>query len=519
MSDQFVVEDQSAVASLLADPETHGGEKPTRIDTHGAMVFLTRDRVYKVKRAVDFSYMDFSTAAKRLAALQEELRVNRRTAPDLYIGIAPVMAEGDSLRLGDPGDEDESAVEHALVMRRFDATFDEIADRGELQPDQITAIAAQTAALHQSAEPHFRADPAGRVNDAIAGAIRQARQNPEILDPALVDRMEQRLLLHWQAATQTIRQRSAGGLERHCHGDLHLRNICLFEGKPTLFDAIEFNQEFANIDLLYDLAFLLMDLEGRGLRSLSNLALNTYLDRRMADGWPDEAGLTLLPLFMGLRALIRAEVGANMASVQGDAARAESQKGEAASHLSLAEACLETVPPRLIAVGGLSGSGKSTLSGALAPLIGRAPGARWLRSDVTRKALEGLGPLERLPSDAYTPAQSVRVYRHLLEAAATCIAGGQSVVLDSVYARPAERFAVDALAARMGVPFQGIWLDAPVETRAGRVQDRTGDASDAGPDVAKAQADFELGPVRWTRLDAGHGADEVLKKARALLDL
>lgn len=519
MSEEFVVEDQSAIAAYLGSAATHGGEEPARIDTHGAMVFLAKDRVYKVKRAVNFSYMDFSTREKRLAALQEEYRVNRRTAPDLYLGIAPLVQGPDGLCLGEIGAEEPDAVEHVLVMRRFEATFDEIAGQGGLKPEHVVSIAEQAAALHKNAEPYFRDDPVARVRAAVGGAMRQARKNPEILAPDLVDRVDAGLAFRVGAAAATIRKRSEAGLERHCHGDLHLRNICLFQGKPTLFDAIEFNFEFARIDLLYDLAFLLMDLEGRGLRPLANLALNTYLDRRLADGWPDEAGISLLPLFISLRAAIRAEVAANMANVQGSADAAAAQARDAADHLVQAKTALHPPPPRLVAVGGLSGSGKSTLAGALAPLLGRAPGARWLRSDVTRKALAGLGPLERLPPEAYTPEQSARTYRHLLNAAAESLAAGQAVVLDAVYARPGERFAIEALAARMGVPFTGIWLDAPAATRVERVDGRTADASDAGPEVAKAQSDYDLGVMRWQRLEAGGGAEAVLEEARNLLRL
>ncbi len=518
MANEFVVEDQSAIAALLSNPGTHGGERPTRINTHGAMVFLTQDRVYKLKRAVDFSYMDFSSADKRLAALREELRVNRRTAPAMYMGIAPIVPDEDGLRLGAVGKEAGDAVDHVLVMRRFEATFDEIADQGDLKPEQIVSIAEQTAALHRSAEPYHRQDPVGRTEQIIAGAIRQARQNPQILDPEKVNALEERLLHQLGSAVATIRRRSAAGLERHCHGDLHLRNICLFEGEPTLFDAIEFNFEFARIDLLYDLAFLLMDLEGRGFRSFANLALNTYLDRRLADGWPDEAGLSLLPLFMSLRAAIRAHVGASMAAVQDDADKARQTAKEAADHLELAISFLREERPGLIAVGGLSGSGKSTLAGNLAPYIGRPPGARWLRSDVTRKALMGLGPFERLPPETYTAEHSEKVYRHLLDAAEQSLAGGHSVILDAVYAAPDERSAVDTLAARMGVSFHGIWLDAPAETRVERVEIRTGDASDAGASVAKAQTHYQTGPIGWSRIDAGRGAEAVLAASQVLLD-
>ena len=170
MSEQFVVEDQSAVASFLGNADTHGGEQPSRIDTHGAMVFVTKDRVYKIKRAVDFSYMDFSMREKRLAALQEENRVNRRTTPELYLGIAPIVEGQGGLRLGQIGEDAPDAIEHVLVMRRFEATFDEIAAQGGLRPDHISSIAEQVAALHKAAEPHHRLDPAARVRAAIAGA-------------------------------------------------------------------------------------------------------------------------------------------------------------------------------------------------------------------------------------------------------------------------------------------------------------------------------------------------------------
>jgi len=517
MTQDFVVEDQSAVEALLVDPDTHGGENPTRVDTHGAVVFLTKNRVYKMKRAVKFPYMDFSTREKRLAALEEEFQRNRQTAPGLYCGIAPITKSEEGLRLGAAGDTDPEAVEHVLIMRRFEATFDEIAERGELKPGYIVTIAEQIADFHRCAELVRRQDAAARAEDAIRGAAAQARKNPDILPVKTVDRTEACLLNLLTSSRALIRRRSAQGLERRCHGDLHLRNICLLDGEPALFDAIEFNEEFARIDVLYDLAFLLMDLEGRGFRHFANMAMNTYLDRRTAAGWPDEDGLALMPLFLGLRATIRAEVGAQMAAVQRDDAIAAATRKDAREHLDQAANMLVRNPPRVVAVGGLSGSGKSTLAGALVPLLGRSPGARWLRSDVMRKALRGLGPLERLPGDAYTTEWSDRVYKYLLKAATSVLSGGHSVVLDAVFAKPAERFAVQAMAARLGVPFHGIWLDAPLDTRTARVVGRSGDASDAGPSVAKAQSDYDLGPITWRRLDAATGTEAVLASARKVL--
>jgi predicted kinase len=191
-------------------------------------------------------------------------------------------------------------------------------------------------------------------------------------------------------------------------------------------------------------------------------------------------------------------------------------RAEAAAYLGLAQGYLSPKRPRLIAVGGLSGSGKSTLAGALAPLVYPSPGARWLRSDVLRKAWAGIGPLQRLPSDAYTQAASTDTYRRLFATAAAALAAGQSVILDAVFARPWERIATVALAARLGVPFTGLWLDAPQAVRVGRVESRTGDASDAGATVAMAQTGYDLGPVNWHRLDATLGEAAVLEQARRL---
>ena len=516
MTEDFIVEDQSAVAEFLGDPATHGGAAPKRIDTHGAMVFITGDTVYKVKRAVQFSFMDFSTLEKRRDALNEECRINRRTAPSLYLGVAPILRAGDGFRLGEVDETADDVADYALVMRRFEATLDDCAKDGSLTREHIAKIAETVATFHKDAEPHYRTDPAARVGDAIAGVVAEMRQNAEILDAAKIDAFEAGMQARHAAARQTILARAKAGLERHCHGDLHLRNICLLEGEPTLFDAIEFNQDFARIDVLYDLAFLLMDLEARGERGLANLALNTYLDRRTAAGWPDEAGLALLPLFLALRAGIRAEIGSHMVAVQDSEESAAEARNSAVAYLDQALGYLHPAETRLLAVGGLSGTGKSTLAGALAPLVERAPGARWLRSDVLRKAWAGLGPLEQLPNEAYTPEASARTYHNLVQTAADTLAAGHSAVLDAVFARPGERFAVEALAARLGVPLTGIWLDAPESKRVERVETRSGDASDAGGTVAKAQSDYDLGAITWHRIDAGNGPEAVLEQAKRL---
>jgi uncharacterized protein len=516
MTEAFIVQDQSPVAALLGEAATHGGIAPERIDTHGAMVFLAGDQVYKVKRAVRFPFMDFSTLEKRQAALGEEMRVNRWTAPTLYLGIAPIIQTEAGLRLGGIGESPDSVIEYALVMRRFEATLEDRANTGDLVGHQISTVAEIVAAFHRNAEPFFRTDPVGRVGDAIAGVVREMRQNSQILSADKADTFERLMQSRHAAASTTIFNRAKAGLERHCHGDLHLRNICVLDGKPTLFDAIEFNANFARIDVLYDLAFLLMDLEARGKRNFANLAMNTYLDRRVCGGWPDEAGLVQLPLFLALRAGIKAEIGAHMAGLQSHAGQAAGMRSDAAAYLDQALGYLRPSPPRMVVVGGLSGSGKSTLAGALAPMLAPSPGARWLRSDVLRKAWAGLGPSARLPSAAYTREASAKTYCRLLATASDTLAAGHSVVLDAVFARPGERFAVDALAARLGVAYTAIWLETPEAKRVQRVEARVSDASDANAQVAKAQSAYDLGPIRWHRIDANAGPAAVLEQARHL---
>jgi predicted kinase len=299
---------------------------------------------------------------------------------------------------------------------------------------------------------------------------------------------------------------------RHCHGDLHLRNICLVDGEPTLFDAIEFNELFAVSDVLYDLAFLIMDLLHRDLGNLANVLFNRYMARR----W-DISGIALFPLSLATRAVVRAHVNPTIAEGLDDASLAEDLREEGRHYLRQALAYLSPQPPRLIAVGGLSGTGKSTLARALAPSVGPAPGALVLRSDVLRKLLCGREPEDALDATGYTPEVSQRVYDRILEGARQALAAGHSVIADAVYARDGERRALEQLAADLAVPFQGIWLEAPQTVLVERVERRVHDASDADARVVAQQSAYDLGSITWSRLDAGKGAIEVAKQAQVVL--
>jgi predicted kinase len=306
---------------------------------------------------------------------------------------------------------------------------------------------------------------------------------------------------HLRANARLLDRRRDDGRVRRAHGDLHLRNIVLLDGKPTPFDCIEFNDDFAIIDILYDLAFLLMDLDHRGLRGLANAVLNRTIDLS-----GDVDGLACLPLFLSMRAAVRAHV---------DAAQTKFDEGKA--YLDLAVDYLTPKPVRLIAVGGLSGSGKSSLARLIAPAIGRAPGAVVLRSDATRKRLAGVGLYEKLPSDAYTKEMSDRVYARLLLDAERALLDGHSVILDAVNAHSDERDQANNLAHKLEVPFTGLWLDVPLSVRQDRIGGRKRDVSDATAEVAKAQDSYDLGPMDWHILDAGQDLETVTAQAETIL--
>jgi uncharacterized protein len=296
-------------------------------------------------------------------------------------------------------------------------------------------------------------------------------------------------------------QRAAGGFVRRCHGDLHLRNVCLVDDMPTLFDCLEFSERLATIDVAYDLAFLLMDLEHRGLRWAANRILNRYLARTA-----DYDCLALLPLYMSVRAAVRAHVSA-----------AADQFDEARDYFQLALRLIDPVPQQLVAVGGLSGSGKSTMAMALAPALGRAPGAVVLRSDVLRKQLAGTDLFDTLPPDAYTQDQSDAVYARLDDYSRLALSAGFAAVADAVFGRDPERKAIAAVAADAGVSFRGLWLDIPADEQDRRLAARTADVSDATPSVGKGQRAM-VDPVRgWYRIDAGRDRQETLAEVQALV--
>ena len=502
---------QQPVIDFLADPATYGGAPVERIDTHAASVFLAGDRAIKIKRAVRFSFLDFSTLEKRKAACDAEIAINRAYAPTIYRWVAPItQAPNGNFIIGGKGE----AVEWAVEMRRFDhnQTLDRLADAHAIDETLADALARAVAAAHRLAptvrDAHF--------GDSLAGIIAQ-NESELASEPDLFSLQELRALAGatrdaFERVKTLLAVREQAGLVRRCHGDLHLGNIVLIDGKPVLFDAIEFDDRIATVDVFYDLAFLLMDLVERGLDLAASIVFNRYLfeTRRLHD----LDVLAALPLFMSVRAAIRAKVTA--------ARRRQSESPTEAAHTArdyavLAQKLMTTTKPRLVAIGGLSGTGKSLLARALAPAIPPLPGAVVLRSDVERKALFGAVETVRLPKAAYTTDATAEVYATLAAKARRVLAAGHSVIVDAVFAQPDER--ADIARAAGTAAFQGLFLTADLEARLSRIEKRSGDASDATTDIARQQQQFDLGHIRWTKVDASGAPEETLLRAQAMIGL
>jgi aminoglycoside phosphotransferase family enzyme/predicted kinase len=505
---------QEETIAFLSRPATYGTDRVDLAETHTSIVFLTGDRAYKLKKAVRYTYLDYSTTEARRRFCEAELAVNRALAPDLYLSVEPVARRTDgSLRLGGAG----TAVDWVVAMHRFDAAdqFDRMAERHALPLDLMRLLADRIAEVHRAAAPTPQFGGEAGLRQATLYTIQNLRLAVgHGLERDAVESWIARVSRAIDRAAPLLERRRIGGHVRSCHGDLHLSNICLFRGSPTLFDAIEFDPALSCTDILYDLAFLLMDLRFRGLDAHGNAVFNRYLDRL------DEMdGIEALPLFMSARAGIRAQIA--IAAVlhrhaAGDTAAAEDK---ARRYLGLADALLAPSAPCLVAIGGVSGTGKSTLAYRLAPALAAAPGARVIRSDMLRKRAAGIRPETRLPAEAYTKEAHAENHRRLLNEARIALEAGRGAIVDAVLALASERDELEALARGLGVPFQGLWLDAPVEVLERRIASRRDDASDAGIAVMRQQTIFAERPSGWAMIDAAASPDAMAATAAKILGL
>ncbi|HLO74895.1 MAG TPA: AAA family ATPase, partial [Magnetospirillum sp.] len=462
---------QAEVLRLLGRAATHDGHRPRRIDTHISTVFLAGDSAWKLKKAVRLPFLDFSDLDSRRRACEAEVEINRRAAPELYLGTVPVTRAADGkLRLGGDG----PAVEWLVHMRRFDqrTLFSKLVAAGRVDRHRIHALTEAVWHFHQGAPRRpDRGGAAGLAWTIDTNAASMAG-HADILPAAEAARLTEASRQWLARLAPLLEQRRAAGLVRQCHGDLHCGNICLVDGRPTPFDAIEFSEDIACIDVFYDLAFLLMDLDRRGARTLAGYALNHYLDLS-----GDYQGAGLLPLLLSLRAAVRAHVSATMAAgAQGT--EHDRLADDARGYLHAAQTYLEPPAPTLLAVGGLSGSGKSRMARELAPLLA-VPAAAVVRTDALRKQILGVGLLDKLPPEAYTPEMTERTYQALYDTCLTVLKSGHGAVADAVFARPEQRDAIEQVARAAGVPFHGLWLFTPPQLAAERIRTRKANVSDA----------------------------------------
>jgi aminoglycoside phosphotransferase family enzyme/predicted kinase len=498
-----MLEDQAATIAFLKQPSTYGLSTPVEVmETHISMIFLAGERAFKLKRAVRLPYLDFSTPPLRLAACEKEVELNTRTAPGLYLGVRPIRRkENGELTFDGVGEFVDAVVE----MMRFeqDCLFDQMAVEGTLELSHMDQIAGVIVEFHRAA-PVVHTRGGAATMRAILDINEAAFAGSPLFPPDAVQNLNARLRSALEHHASLLDRREAMGKVRRCHGDLHLRNICLLNGVPRLFDCIEFNDAIATVDTLYDLAFLLMDLWHRDLPHFANPVINRYLDARYFDEAGDDDGFCLLPFFMALRAAIRAHVTATQ--IVETAGQSDELLARAQSYFQLASALLQPTSPCLVAIGGLSGSGKTTVAELLAPRIGSPPGARILESDRIRKAMHGVSPETRLAEDAYRADISAKVYAELGARARLILSGGGVVVVDAVFAKASDRLLLERMARDVGAKFAGIWLETGADVLRGRVQCRTGGPSDATVEVLERQLQQDLGPIDWMRLDAGASA-------------
>jgi uncharacterized protein len=500
---------QQAVIDFLGRPATHGGAPVKRIDTHAATIFLAGSRALKIKRAVRFPFLDYSTLAKRKAACMAELEVNHPYAPAIYRrAVAITRAEDGMLAIGGKGEP----VEWAVEMRRFDETqtLDHLAESRRIDDVLADALGRAVARAHAAAPIAKAADFTHALSEIIAQNDVELRAAPDLFPPRAVSALTDATRGAFERVRALLAARERAGRVARGHGDLHLGNIVLLDGVPVLFDAIEFDPKIAIGDMLYDLAFLLMDLIERKLTQAANIVLNRYLNEtRRAE---DLDALAALPLFLSLRAAIRAKVAAARRAL--DAAGAEQS---ARDYFALAGKLLAPQPPILVAVGGLSGTGKSLLARALAAEIRPEPGAVVLRSDVERKVLFAVDEADRLPETAYARDVTTQVYAALIDKARRVTGAGHSAIVDAVFADAGERATI--VKAGDGVAFHGLFLTADLATRLSRVGGRKDDASDADAAVARRQEQYDLGAMQWTLVDASGSPEQTLRRAKAALGL
>jgi aminoglycoside phosphotransferase family enzyme/gluconate kinase len=505
----------------------HPADPVALIETHISWVFLAGDYAYKVKKPVALAFLDFGTLEKRRFYCDEELRLNRRTAAGLYLAVVPITERPGGLRVDGPG----KPVEYALRMRRFpqEVLADAMARRGSLRAAQIEAIAAAVAAFHagipaaahdaEYGSPERVAAPALANFEQLGGFVAYAGEKEKLGE------LRAWTLAEGARLRETFAARTRGGFVRECHGDLHLGNIAFLEGRPVLFDCIEFDRELRWIDVMNEVAFLAMDLLEHGQDAAAWRFLNAYLETT-----GDYGGVRVLRYYLVYRAVVRAKI-ACIRSQQpgaGDAAQGRAHR-EFGEYLALAGSLVASGRRVLVTMHGLSGSGKTTVAQELSEKLG----AVRVRSDVERKRLHGLALGARTQAQAfggiYAPEGTRLTYERLAQVARDVVEPGYGVIVDAAFLRRAEREKFRALARELGVPFliaSCRTSEAALRGRVARREAAISDASEAGVSVLESQlatqeppGDDELAHVVPIDTERGEaGLEEAIGAIASLLD-
>ena len=471
------------------------------------MVFLAGEVALKIKRDVRYDYMDLSTLDLREKMLRRELELNQPIAPKIYREVVAVTRETDgTLAFGGAGEP----VEWVLRMWRFPAEA-ELAVIAETRgiDDALARDLGKGVFAYHARTPERFADGRMLISDILDELDRVFADMTGALGAARIGAFHHTSREALDDIADLLQDRADTGHVRRAHGDLHLRNVVLLDGRPVPFDALEFDEVLGTCDVLYDLAFLVMDVHHRGLARAANMLLNAYL---LAAGGREDPGLAALPLFLGVRAAIRA-----MVAVQTESATHVAAGTEPVRFLDDAIACLTPPAPMLILIGGVSGTGKTTVARAIAPQIGAVPGAIHLRTDLERKAMRGVAETATLADADYTPEARRAVYKRLEDRAGTILAAGHSVILDATFLDPETRRAAMAVGTAAGVETRALWLDAPLDVLTARVAGRARDASDADESVVRRQLEAETAPRDWIEVSAEGPTDEVIAHTRNAL--
>jgi uncharacterized protein len=509
------------VRGLLDARAWPGATQVDHIETHISHVFLTGKFAYKIKKPLDLGFLDFSTLEKRREFCEEELRINRRLAPELYLAVVPIAGTPAAPLVEGSG----TPVEYALKMRQFsqDGLLERVLERGELTGQLIDALAAEVACFHATIPRAAPQSGYGSVDSIVAPAMQNFEQLAPLLgDTAVLDGLRGWTDRENRRLSARFDERLRAGYVRECHGDLHLANIVLIDGRVRIFDAIEFNPALRWIDVMNEIAFVAMDLAARGREALAARFVNAYLEHT-----GDYEGVRVLRYYVVYRALVRAKVAA-MRAAQSDLAEEAraALRDKVQRHLALAQRTAEGTHPVLVINHGLSGSGKTFWSQAVLESIG----AVRIRSDVERKRAHGLGASARTKAEVgsgmYAADATRETYARLGMLSEAVLDGGYPVLVDATFLKRWQRDAFRDLAQRFGVPFRIAHFVARHETLMARVARRSAqgvDASEAGLEVLEAQLrsleplspDEEAVSVRFDTDQASAGDAHVL--ARALL--